>query len=102
MGSTLPGGLGRAALNGQPLGIVWAEPFRLEITSAARLGVNTLEVEVANTWSNRLTGDAVSAGKQYTRTNVAWKKDTPLLPSGLLRPVRVIVTDGELKLAAAR
>jgi hypothetical protein len=84
--------IARAALNGQPLGITWTEPFRLEITAAARPGVNTLEVEVANTWSNRLTGDAASGGKPYTRTNIAWKKDTPLLASGLLGPVRVVVT----------
>jgi hypothetical protein len=81
--------IARVRLNGEPLGIRWTEPFRLEITRAARAGWNDLEVEVANTWSNRITGDALSAGARHTRTYLPWKKDTPLLPSGWLGPVRV-------------
>lgn len=80
----------RAALNGKPLGIAWAAPFRLEITAAARTGANRLEIEVANTWSNRITGDHNTTGKKYTNTNLPWKKDTPLLASGLLGPVRIV------------
>lgn len=82
--------IARAALNGKPLGIAWTTPFRLEITAAARAGANQLEVEVANTWSNRITGDLNTTGKKYTNTNLPWKKDTPLLASGLLGPVRVV------------
>ncbi|MEK7404885.1 MAG: glycosyl hydrolase [Acidobacteriota bacterium] len=82
--------IARARLNGKPLGIAWTPPFRLDITAAVRAGTNALEVEVANTWSNRLTGDALSTGEKYTRTNIPWSKTTPLLPSGLLGPVRVV------------
>ena len=32
-------------------------------------GENNLTIEVANTWSNRLTGDAIK-GKNYTNTNI--------------------------------
>jgi len=85
--------IARVRLNGDPIGIVWTEPFRLEITRAARAGWNALEVEVANTWSNRITGDALSAGAKLTRTYLPWKKDTPLLPSGLLGPVRVVAQE---------
>ncbi|MBI4876084.1 MAG: hypothetical protein HY822_15715 [Acidobacteria bacterium] len=81
-------------LNGQPLGSVWTPPFRVELTGAAKPGQNRLEVRVANTWSNRLTGDARSAGgKRYCRTNVPWSKDTPLLESGLLGPVRILTLE---------
>lgn len=80
----------RASLNGRPLGIAWAAPFRLDITAAVRAGANRLEVEVANTWSNRITGDGHSSGRKYTNTNLPWKKDTPLLASGLLGPVRIL------------
>ncbi len=47
----------RVRLNGADLGCVWAEPARVEITGAAKPGENTLEIEVANRWINRLIGD---------------------------------------------
>jgi hypothetical protein len=85
-------------LNGTSLGILWQPPFRVDMTHAARPGKNTLVVEVANTWSNRLTGDANSPpNERYCRTNITksltWQvpwKDTPLLESGLLGPVRIV------------
>ncbi|UCC98936.1 MAG: hypothetical protein JSW66_03430 [Phycisphaerales bacterium] len=85
-------------LNGKNLGILWKPPFRVNVTEALRPGKNELVVEVANTWSNRLTGDANSpASERYCRTNITksltWEvpwKDTPLLESGLLGPVRLV------------
>jgi len=66
-------------------------------------GANELVVEVANTWSNRLVGDARTEGKDYCRTNIAksltWSvpwKDTPLLESGLLGPVRLMMTQVQI------
>jgi len=87
-----------AYLNGEHLGILWKPPFRLDITNAARSGRNGLVVEVANVWSNRLTGDAhLPKNKRYCRTNMkkslTWRspwKDTPLQESGLLGPVRLL------------
>ena len=56
-----------------------------------RPGANRLEIEVANTWSNRITGDLLSSDStKFTHTNIRWDKKTPLLPSGLLGPVRVV------------
>ncbi|MGV3556613.1 glycosyl hydrolase [Larkinella arboricola] len=79
-------------LNGQHLGILWAEPYRVDITDFVKTGENTLKVEIANTWSNRLTGDALT-GEQFTSTNISigykgtpWKQ-VPLIESGLLGPV---------------
>ena len=84
-------------LNGRSLGIVWKPPFRVDLTNAARAGANELVIEVANTWSNRLVGDARTPGRDFCRTNIAksltWTmpwKDTPLLESGLLGPVRLM------------
>jgi hypothetical protein len=85
--------IARLRLNGKPLGISWTSPFRVEITGAARAGNNELEIEIANTWSNRLTGDAQGVGRKYTNTNVVWKPDTPLLRSGLLGPVRLVAAE---------
>ncbi len=81
--------IARAAVNGKPAGGCWTPPFRVEVTGLLKPGANLLEIEVASTWSNRLTGDANAAGRKYTNTNIPWKKDTPLLPSGLMGPVRL-------------
>lgn len=85
-------------VNGASQGIVWKPPYRVEITDGVKAGTNELVVEVANTWSNRLAGDARSPdGPKFCRTNIdrslTWQvpwKDTPLLDSGLLGPVRLI------------
>lgn len=80
-------------LNGKRLGIAWSRPYRFEVSGLLQNGNNTLRVEVANTWSNRLTGDAIT-GEKYTSTNITnvekvpWAK-LPLLESGLLGPVRL-------------
>lgn len=49
--------LARVKLNGKDLGIVWKEPFWVEVTGVALDGLNRLEVQVANGWTNRLIGD---------------------------------------------
>jgi len=91
----------RVRINGKLVGTVWKPPYRLDITKAARPGENRLEVEVANTWVNRLVGDAKLPEQQrYCRTNITttgapespgvpWK-DVPLHKSGLLGPVRLL------------
>jgi hypothetical protein len=79
-------------LNGKSLGIVWTAPWHLDISSALKKGANNLKIEVINLWPNRLIGDAaLPADKRLTNTNIEFKKDTPLLPSGLLGPVTVQV-----------
>lgn len=88
-------------LNDQPLGIAWAKPYRFDITEELKPGQNILEIEVANTWSNRIVGDAIT-GEDFTSTNktnsivpglnalwVPWK-EVPLIKSGLFGPVRII------------
>ena len=45
------------SLNGQDLGVLWKPPFRVNITAAAKPGVNKLVVKVTNLWPNRLIGD---------------------------------------------
>jgi hypothetical protein len=102
-------------LNGRELAVLWKEPFSVEITGAARVGRNRLEVKVTNLWVNRLIGDEqlpadvewqgvtlkgwpdwVKNGKPRPETGrIAfttwkfWNKDSPLLESGLLGPVAV-------------
>ena len=83
----------RVTLNGTSLGVVWKPPYSVDITAIARPGQNECVVEVANTWNNRLIGDAAApAGKRVTTTNLQrhFSPDASGLdPSGLLGPVRI-------------
>jgi hypothetical protein len=97
--------IGEVWINGHSLGITWAKPYRFDITNVIKNGSNTLRIEIANTWSNRLTGDAIT-GEKYTETNILntivpgsniWHADqtrvpwakVPLIESGLLGPVSI-------------
>jgi len=44
-------------VNGKPVGMVWAPPYRLDVTGALKPGANRLEIQVTNQWTNRLIGD---------------------------------------------
>ena len=85
--------LATVRLNGKDLGVVWTAPWRVEITAAVSPTNNRLEIDVVNLWPNRLIGDAgLPPGDRLTATNAtAFKKDSPLLASGLLGPVRILV-----------
>lgn len=106
-------------LNGRDIGTVWTSPNQLDITAAVMRGENTLEIEVANLWVNRLIGDEmledtsgfVKAERWPKNTMVKWYSDNqplppgsrrtfttqdffaaddPLVPSGLIGPVQLI------------
>lgn len=87
--------LAEVRLNGKNLGILWAMPFRVDVTDAIRPANNELEVEVVNFWPNRIIGDqSLPPEKRLTRTNIRkLTKDTPLMPSGLLGPVRLLTEE---------
>jgi hypothetical protein len=81
-------------VNGQDCGVAWTAPWRVDIGGAAKPGANTLEVEVANLWPNRMIGDARASGERHARsTHLPYKAGHPLFPSGLLGPVRVLVSE---------
>jgi hypothetical protein len=86
--------MARVKLNGKDLGVVWCAPWRVEVTGAIRSGENQLEIEVANRWPNRMIGDKQPAdanARRYTSsTHEPFGADSPLLPSGLFGPVRVM------------
>jgi hypothetical protein len=85
-------------VNGRSWGSRWCSPYRFDITEAARAGDNYLVIELANTLSNRMVGDAQLPEKyRQTKSNVikgptAWSTpwaELDLLESGLLGPVTV-------------
>ncbi|MGC1461372.1 MAG: glycosyl hydrolase [Terracidiphilus sp.] len=89
--------LAEVAVNGKYLGIQWKTPFKVDVTGILKPGSNQIVIEVTNLWVNRLIGDQQSyAVKKYTFTDFApYKADSPLLPSGLLGPVRLISVAGQ-------
>ncbi len=78
-------------LNGKNLGILWKPPFRLDVTSCVKAGENKLVVRVTNLWPNRIIGDQfLPEDKRFTFTNIGkFTKNSPLLESGLLGPVKL-------------
>ncbi|MBI5817597.1 MAG: hypothetical protein HZA88_01290 [Verrucomicrobia bacterium] len=110
-------------LNGRDLGILWKPPFRVDVTDALKSGENALELRVVNLWINRQIGDEqlpedsdrnpsgnlkswpawLAEGKpsptgRYTFSSWRlWKKDDPLVESGLIGPVKVVVSQRETK-----
>jgi hypothetical protein len=102
-------------LNGKDLGIWWKPPFAADISGIAKPGKNSLRVRVTNLWVNRLIGDEQFPddcewnGKPLKKwpdwmvkgqprpvkeriTFTTWKhyqKNSPLLPSSLLGPVKL-------------
>ncbi|XOV91430.1 MAG: glycosyl hydrolase [Bacteroidota bacterium] len=94
--------IARVTLNGKSVGVCWTEPYMFDVTEIIQPGDNLLEIEVANTWSNRLVGDASKGGgdtfTNITSTNIdglnkqriPWK-DVPLIKSGLFGPVKLSI-----------
>ncbi|MFV1965735.1 MAG: glycosyl hydrolase [Pirellulaceae bacterium] len=89
--------MARVRLNGCDLGVLWCAPWRVDITANARAEENRLEIEVANLWPNRLIGDkALPPERRVASTNFnPYQADSPLLPSGLLGPVRILQSHRE-------
>jgi hypothetical protein len=83
--------LAEVRLNGKSLGVLWAQPFRVDITDAVKPTGNELEIEVVNFWPNRIIGDAaLPPDQRLTRTNIKkLTKNTPLMDAGLLGPVTI-------------
>jgi len=89
--------VGEVSMDGRDLGTVWTFPFRVKVP-AERLGkgAHLLEVKVTNVWNNRLVGDQfLPEDERVTRTNLRGMHtpSSPLVPSGLMGPVRLLHSD---------
>ncbi len=103
--------LARIRVNGKDMGVVWSAPFRISITGAAVSGENQVEIQVVNLWPNRLIGDERkpddgirngqwpewlvngtprTSGRFTFTTYKHFNRDSKLLKSGLLGPVKVV------------
>lgn len=78
-------------VNGQNLGIAWKAPYQIDVTPALKAGDNEIEIKVINPWVNRLIGDQQPDAEPITYTSMAfYQEDSPLVPSGLMGPVKLI------------
>jgi len=86
--------IAEVAVNGKYMGIYWKTPFKIDVTGAIKPGRNRITIQVTNLWVNRIIGDQQSwAPKKYAFASFQpYKADSPLLPSGLLGPVRLLTT----------
>jgi hypothetical protein len=84
-------GLATIILNGRRLETLWRYPYQSDVKGYLLKGKNSLQVELVNCWWNRLVGDQQPGVQPLTKTAfVGWKADTPLLPSGLTGPVKIL------------
>jgi hypothetical protein len=102
--------IARIQLNGTDMGTVWTAPWEVDISEVLKEKENKLEIEVANLWPNRLIGDEQltddeikdgrwpewllnnkprTSGRYAFSTFKHYKKDSPLLKSGLIGPVKI-------------
>ena len=79
-------------INGMDCGTLWTPPYSLDISRAVKTGENKIEIEVTNTWYNRLVGDALlPTERRITWTTAPFRlKDKPLLPAGLVGNVKIV------------
>lgn len=102
-------------LNGKPVVTLWKAPFVADLSGLVRAGKNSLQIKVTNLWPNRIIGDEhlppdvewngnhlkkwpewLLNGEPRPKTGritfTTWhyyNKDSPLLESGLIGPVKL-------------
>lgn len=82
--------IAQVSINGNEPATLWKAPFVCDVTDHLVDGLNNIEVRVTNLWPNRLIGDLQPGAARHTYTGMQfYEASSPLLPSGLLGPVRL-------------
>lgn len=81
--------MAKVKVNGVYAGGVWTYPFTIDVTKQIKGGKNKIEIEVVNTWVNRIIGDL---NLPENERDIAvlfnpYKADSRLQESGLIGPV---------------
>ena len=83
--------MARIFLNGRDMGLVWKNPYRLDVTDALKPGENELEIHVTNAWTNRLIGDSCKGNDRLTYLSYEYfGPESELIPAGLMGPVSIL------------
>lgn len=97
----------KVIINDNPAAITWKNPATVDISSLVKKGSNTIVIEVANRWPNRMIGDyKLPDDQRKVKSNIvtlptAWHAPLETLPnehyhlqeSGLLGPVQIRIFD---------
>ncbi len=91
LGNVQDVGVAHVRLNGKDLGVLWCPPYRISVKGYLRAKNNMLEIDVTNSWRNRLVGDRGKPQSQrFTQTNILIRPEWELLDGGLLGPVQIL------------
>lgn len=113
--------LASVSINGGQGTVLWYPPYRLDLTKQLEAGKNVIEIAVTNTWANAIIGDEQipadfetgkswsgqplkvypewfrknqlrpSARKTFAFPPNYYNDQSPLMPAGLLGPVRLLI-----------
>lgn len=85
--------MAKIKVNGEDAGGIWTYPYSTRVTPFLKEGTNSLEIEVVNTWVNRIIGDLQPGEKEQkvVPINNPWSGDSPLMKSGILGRVKMEV-----------
>ncbi len=79
-------------INGTIVDTLWKHPYATPVSKFLKPGINQIDIDVTNLWHNRLVGDVGKPdSERVTRTNIQdrYRKNMPLIPSGLIGPVMI-------------
>jgi hypothetical protein len=83
--------MAKVKVNDQYVGGVWTTPYRVDVTSKLKTGDNVIEIEVVNTWVNRIVGDLkLPTENRIVATDKLTNTSAPLQSSGLLGTVSIV------------
>ncbi len=85
--------MGKVYINGEYAGGVWTPPYRLNISTLVKEGLNEIKIEVVNNWKNRIIGDMNLPENQRSTWCFVnpYNKNSELQPSGLFGPVKIML-----------
>jgi len=77
-------------INEQRVGVLWDQPYRLDISPFLKEGKNQMLIRVTSTWYNRLVFDASQPEKERKTWVLKWpEKNAILKNTGLMGPVKI-------------
>lgn len=86
------GSIARVLINGKEVSTVWCSPWESDITPYIKNGENTLEIQVANSLTNRMIGDASLLQLErftYAYPEIVSSKDR-LVSSGIMDKILIV------------